>query len=294
VKRVRCYLSPKQQADLANLKHLEEQYERYQACGLLTPLPPVLVQHGRVNALFQGDPVSQPILQSAMGQRREVPDFQSVAMTQVRAVPPGLDALDVQRFQPALDVPPALDVVRFQPALDVQRFQPALDVVRFQPALDVVRFQPPVDVVRFQPPVDVQSPPASPPALDVVPFQPAVDVQSPPAVVRFQAAGQPVVDQRNVQRFLAASKGSASKGSVTITPRPRQSGKSHDKKVMVTVRTLVNHPSADKSLRNKGGDLAKAARRFKTPEYLAKEAAKIMSTPKMVPQVIIGRFDILF
>ena len=267
MRHVNSHLSSTQSADLAKLENLKAQYERYESCGLLEPLPPISIPPGSVDPLFLDAPVSQPtpgagqpkavpgfpevaggsgFLEGAMGQRREGPGFLEVAMGQC-------------------------DVVTVQPG-------PTSGDVEMTPVQAVL---------------------------------PRVDDQC--GVVRFQAASLPVVDQRNVQRFLAASN-----ASVVINPRPRRNasapkdradkpesrGKQAKKKVQVTVGPLVNHPSADKSLRVITVDLPLIARRFKTPEYLAKEKAAaqaverrsnakaVMSTPAMVPQVI-GLFDII-
>ena len=265
MRHVNSHLSSMQRADLAKLENLKAQYERYESCGLLEPLPPISIQPGSVDPLFLEAPVSQPtpgagqpkavpgspevaggsgFLECAMGQRREGPGFLEVAMGQ-------------------------RDVVTVQPG-------PTSGDVEMTPVQAVL---------------------------------PLVDDQC--GVVRFQAASLPVVDQRNVQRFLAASN-----ASVVINPRPRRNasapkdrpdkpesrGKQAKKKVQVTVGPLVNHKSADKSLRVITLDLPLIAKRFKTPEYLAKEeeeAAKlraktkaVMSAPAMVPQVF-GLFDII-
>jgi hypothetical protein len=295
MRHVNCHLSSTQSADLAKLENLKAQYERYESCGLLEPLPPISIPPGSVDPLFLEAPVSQPtpgagqpkavpgfpevaggpgFLDGAMGQRREVSGFPDIAVGQRREGPGFLEVAMGRRFQG----PGFLEVAMGQ-----------CDVVTVQPG-------PTSGDVEMTP---VQA------------VLPRVDDQC--GVVRFQAASLPVVDQRNVQRFLAASN-----ASVVINPRPRRNasapkdradkpesrGKQAKKKVQVTVGPLVNHPSADKSQRVKTVDLPLIARRFKTPEYLAKEKAAaqaverrsnakaVMSTPAMVPQVI-GLFDII-
>jgi hypothetical protein len=276
IRHVNTHLSSRQLADLAKLEHLKAQYERFQSCGLLEPLPPISIPPGSVDPLFLEAPVSAAgplqavpgshevgggpgFLEVAMGQRREGPGCLEVAMGQ-------RDTTTLQPDSTSGDVEMTMQVQAVLPPADVQR-----GVVRFQ-ALE----PPPVDVARFQ------------------------------------AANQPVVDQRNVERFLAAGN-----TSVVITPRPRRNAsapvvrpdkpgsrdKQAKKKVQVTVRPLLNHPSADKSVRLHILQLPTVAKRFKTPEYLAKEkeAAQAalrrskpkapMSTPAMVPQVMIGLFD---
>jgi hypothetical protein len=284
IRHVNTHLSSRQLADLAKLEHLKAQYERFQSCGLLEPLPPISIPSGSVDPLFLEAPVSaagqpQAVPGShevgggtvAMGQRREGPGFLEVAMGQRREGPGFLEVAMGQR-----------DVAELQP----------------NPTSGDVEMTTPVQAVL--PPADVQR-----------------------GVARFQAANQPVVDQRNVERFLAAGN-----TSVVITPRPRRNAsapvvrpdkpesrdKQAKKKVQVTVLPLLEDESAktiedestEKSVRVIVRDLALVAKRFKTPEYLAKEKAAaqavkrrskaraVMSTPAMVPQVMIDLFNILF
>jgi hypothetical protein len=264
IRHVNTHLSSRQLADLAKLENLKAQYERFQSCGLLEPLPPISIPSGSVDPLFLEAPVSAAGPLQAVSSSpgvREGPGFLEVAMGQrnVAELQPNPTSGDVEMTPVQAVLPPA----------DVQR-----GVVRFQ-AVE----PPPVDVARFQ------------------------------------AANQPVVDQRNVERFLAA--GST---SVVITPRPRRNAsapvvrpdkpesrdKQAKKKAQVTVRPLLNHSSADKSVRLHILQLPAVAKRLKTPEFLAKEKAAaqaverrskaraLMSTPAMVPQVMIDLFNILF
>jgi hypothetical protein len=271
IRHVNTHLSSRQLADLAKLEHLKAQYERFQSCGLLEPLPPISIPPGSVDPLFLEAPVSAAGPLQAVSSSpgvREGPGFLEVAMGQRREVAV-MGQRNVAELQPnptSGDVEMTMQVQAVLPPADDQR-----GGVRFQ-AIE----PPPVDVARFQ------------------------------------AANQPVVDQRNVERFLAAGN-----TSVVITPRPRRNAsapvvrpdkpgsrdKQAKKKVQVTVRPLLNHPSADKSVRLHILQLPTVAKRFKTPEYLAKEkeAAQAalrrskpkapMSTPAMVPQVMIGLFD---
>ena len=299
IRHVNTHLSSRQLADLAKLEHLKAQYERFQSCGLLEPLPPISIPPGSVDPLFLEAPVSAAgplqavssspgvregpgFLEVAMGQRREGPGFLEVEMGQRREGPGFLEVAMGQRREVA--VMGQRNVAELQPNPTSGDVEMTMQVQAVLPPADDQR-----GGVRFQA--------IEPPPVDVA---------------RFQAANQPVVDQRNVERFLAAGN-----TSVVITPRPRRNAsapvvrpdkpgsrdKQAKKKVQVTVRPLLNHPSADKSVRLHILQLPTVAKRFKTPEYLAKEkeAAQAalrrskpkapMSTPAMVPQVMIGLFD---
>jgi hypothetical protein len=327
IRHVNTHLSSRQLADLAKLEHLKAQYERFQSCGLLEPLPPISIPPGSVDPLFLEAPVSAAgplqavssspgvregpgFLEVAMGQRREGPGFLEVEMGQRREGPGFLEvAMGQRREGPGfLEVemgqrregPGFLEVAmgqRREVAVMGQR-----NVAELQPNPTSGDVEMTMQVQAVLPPADDQR--------GGVRFQ---AIEPPPVdVARFQAANQPVVDQRNVERFLAAGN-----TSVVITPRPRRNAsapvvrpdkpgsrdKQAKKKVQVTVRPLLNHPSADKSVRLHILQLPTVAKRFKTPEYLAKEkeAAQAalrrskpkapMSTPAMVPQVMIGLFD---